>query len=243
MTTTNIETPAPAQIENVARTLTNEAEAGHRIDQELNNMNPTERTEIARKMQEYNNADRDTNHHLPKIDFAFENTAEPSDSKHFGGLMPNVVFKATGPEVVTNMTIEKDPDALFFKDKEVVYDIKDRSAFMSEKDQGKELEALFEKMNEPLLAKQIEEKFNERQKLVDELTPAQRQEYNKEIENQIAWEHSMNVDPIAFSDRRPAMPLHDEIERKTNASGQSDSEEMAAAREKRVDEQAKRERV
>jgi hypothetical protein len=61
--------------------------------------------------------------------------------------------------------------------------------------------------------------------LVDNLTPDQRSKYDKEQAAYERWGKDNLFDPIAFRDP-PIMPVHEEIESRTNASGLSDREEQ-----------------
>ena len=225
MTATNLE--APAQIETVARILTTSAEAGQRIDQELNKMSPSERVQVAHQMEAFNTADRATNEHLPKLDFCFEHSVTAKDFQHIGGILPKVAFSATGQEFLTNIQIEKDPTALLFKDKQDAYDIKDTIAFLSETDKGKLIQAL-DGMNGGDKTKDLTGIYAKRQDIIDHLTPDQRRAYDAEVQKQIDWDHNFDIDPIAVKDSPPSLPIHEAIERMSNPSGKTDREEQQA---------------
>jgi hypothetical protein len=71
-----------------------------------------------------------------------------------------------------------------------------------------------------------------RDRLVAQLSPEQRRQYDEE--NRTREEHHRlgDIDPIAFPwDKPPSMPLHEAIERLTNPSGLTDNEEFVKARD------------
>ena len=223
MATNNPHFETSTQVESTARALTTAAEHGQSVTKELDAMTPAEKVLIAHKMETLNDGDRKTDKHLPKLDISFT-TDFGSGSDSSKSTQPT----AANGEHLNKITAIKDPDAIFFKDKEDIY---------NNKDLNKELYASLDKLISPEVKKEMERVAAERKKIIDSLSPEQRQQYDRESAIKEQWEKACADKLSDFYNspgfhgswepklpERPSTPLRDGIEAMTNKNGKRDFE-------------------
>jgi hypothetical protein len=187
------------------------------LTKELSSRPAQEQTAIAHAMQTMNDADRKKDPTLPKIDFDFARGTTPEDFKHPFGIGSNVAFTHSGEEYVTGMDVEKSPQGIFSKDKIPVF--KGNPTELT--DSGQKLEGALKDVQ-----KDMNELAEKRDKLVAQLTPEQRVQYEKENAAMAQWYKDVDIAPIAFKDHLPPTPLHDAIEALSNPHGLTDRQEL-----------------
>jgi hypothetical protein len=181
-----------------------------------------EQTAIAHAMQTMNDADRKNDPTLPKIDVAYTRATTAEDFKHPLGILPQVAFTHSGDEFVTGIDVEMSPKGILSKDKVPVF-----------RPTPGEPAGAFENPNglPKDLVKDMNERADQRDKLVAQLTPKQRVQYEKEEEATAQWYKDLEIAPIAFKDHPPETPLHDAIEALSNPHGLSDRQERERDRQ------------
>jgi hypothetical protein len=189
------------------------------LTKELSSRPAQEQTAIAHAMQTMNDADRKKDPTLPKIEFDYTRATTAEDFKHPFGMYPNVAFTHSGQEYVTGMDVEKSPQSIFSKDKIPVF--KGNPTELT--DSGQKPEGALKDVQ-----KDLNELAAKRDKLVAQLTPEQRVQYEKEKDAMTQWYKDVDIAPIAFKDHLPPTPLHDAIEALSNPHGLSDRQELEA---------------
>jgi hypothetical protein len=189
------------------------------LTKELSSRPAQEQTAIAHAMQTMNDADRKKDPTLPKIDIDYTRGTTAEDFKHPFGVYSNVAFTHSGEEYVTGMDVEKSPQGIFSKDKIPVF--KGNPTELT--DSGQKPEGALKDVQ-----KDLNELAAKRDKLVAQLTPEQRVQYEKEKDAMTQWYKDVDIAPIAFKDHLPPTPLHDAIEALSNPHGLSDRQELEA---------------
>jgi hypothetical protein len=199
----------------VARTLTTAVEHGQSIAKELDAMTPSEKVQIAHKMEEYNRADRSNNDHLPRLNITFVNDFAATDIHT--PAQPGV----KNQEHLDAIEIEKHPEDIFFKNKQDVY---------KNPKLGEEMvKSLMDQMD-PKMKAEYDRVAAERKKIEDNFSPEQKRQYAKEQALMDAWLEDRESDNKHFGPRpfgetlpkKPLTPLHDAVQRITNKDGKTD---------------------